>query len=286
MAPRQSTYITYNEGIDSRHVHLGNLVHDYNHPNSVEPYVEKAYADITEQPPSWATSIQFENRALTLGQDSSNDERYRVVFAEKTTKLDIKEYQSPVSCPKKFLAETILASDDAKRWLGSRINAIKSLSSKVQKEPEIWMLTGFILMTHATWTSLSDSEHSFVPGTPAPFEASSVLAMRRISVSDGVKPTFGFRAAEQTKEVDGSVVHETGKYPGTRMWAAQWQKIEFSVLPAEKWNGGAGQLKLKTNPPKVAVVNVGDITAQNYGTESEELDDEFWDSFLDAAEKY
>jgi hypothetical protein len=45
MSKEKVTYITYNEGVDAKHLHLGNLVHDYNHPIYLEPYVEKAYAE-------------------------------------------------------------------------------------------------------------------------------------------------------------------------------------------------------------------------------------------------
>ncbi|KAG9232813.1 hypothetical protein BJ875DRAFT_465813 [Amylocarpus encephaloides] len=283
MAPKKSTYVTYNEGIDSRHLHLGNLVHDYQHPRALEPYIEKAYTDITEPAPSWATSAQIENCALTLGKDSENEERYRVVAAEKTTKLDIKE-------PKEFFNEVTLASDEAKRWIRARISAAESLEDQGHAEPEIWMLTGLILMTHATWTSLSSSEHSFTPGTPAPFDPNGVSAMRRLSVSDGVKPTFGFRATEEAKNVDGSTVHETGKYPGTKGWAARWQKVDVLTLPVGKWNSGIrNQFMLKSNADKIAVLEMGETVAQNSNLisgSSEEPEDEYWDAFLESAERF
>lgn len=41
----KATYITYNEGQEAKHLHLGNLVHDFKNPNEYEPYVEKAYTE-------------------------------------------------------------------------------------------------------------------------------------------------------------------------------------------------------------------------------------------------
>jgi hypothetical protein len=39
------TYVTYNEGIDSKRLHLGNLVHDFKDPKNLDPYVEKTYTE-------------------------------------------------------------------------------------------------------------------------------------------------------------------------------------------------------------------------------------------------
>jgi hypothetical protein len=38
-------YYTYNSGVEAKHLHLGNLVHDYKNPNDLEPYIEKAYTE-------------------------------------------------------------------------------------------------------------------------------------------------------------------------------------------------------------------------------------------------
>jgi len=45
MSKEKVTYITYDHGIDAKHLHLGNLVHDFKHPKDYEPYVEKAYTE-------------------------------------------------------------------------------------------------------------------------------------------------------------------------------------------------------------------------------------------------
>jgi hypothetical protein len=39
------TYVTYNEGLEAKRLHLGNLVHDFKGPKNFEPYVEKAYTE-------------------------------------------------------------------------------------------------------------------------------------------------------------------------------------------------------------------------------------------------
>lgn len=146
-------------------------------------------------------------------------------------------------------------------------------------------------MTHATWTSLSSKDGSFVPGQQAPFDPTSVSAMRRLSVSDGIKPTFGFRASEEEKHVSGAVIHETGKYPGLRGWAAQWLQVDYEILPADKGKDGVeNEIKLKGpsgSSPKIAVVTLDeDEYAENEDEGPEGMDDEYWDAFLDTAEEY
>ena len=39
------TYVTYNEGIDAKRLHLGNLVHDFKNPALYEPYIDKTYTE-------------------------------------------------------------------------------------------------------------------------------------------------------------------------------------------------------------------------------------------------
>ena len=84
-------------------------------------------------------------------------------------------------------------------------------------------------MTHATWSLLSTtSTEKFTPGLQSPFDPASVSSLRRLSVSDDVKPTFGFRAdkdEEKVKEIEGAKVVETGKFPGTRGWAGRWERV-------------------------------------------------------------
>merc|ERR1711939_1117936 len=70
MSKGNVTYITYNAGIDGKHLHLGNLVHDFKNPSFYEPHVEKAYTDIQDSPPDWAEVTQLGNYALTLGAGS------------------------------------------------------------------------------------------------------------------------------------------------------------------------------------------------------------------------
>jgi len=142
-------------------------------------------------------------------------------------------------------------------------------------------------MTHATWTSLS-SKQSFVAGLQAPFDPTGVTAIRRSSVSEHVKPVFGIDVPEPSKHISGAVIHETGKYPGTRGWAAQWERIDIQLLPQEKWNKSDNQFVLKNKTgvtSKVAVVKLqGQIYAEQDDDDEDEEDDDYWESFIDAIE--
>jgi len=296
MSEKSTTYITYNEGLDSKHLHLGNLVHDFKNPSFHDPHIEKSYTDIQDPAPAWATSTALGNYALTLGKgseqghdannpvstsaDESGAQRYRVAASEKATKIEIKE-------PEEFFEEITLSSPTAKKWLTSHLSASETLAkSKSSAKPEVWMLTGIILMQHATWTSLSSKDSGFVAGQKAPLDPSGISSIRRLSISENVKPTFGFRGGDdETKNVGGVVVHETGKYPGTRGWAARWQKVEAMIGGPEKWKDGVNNLlKLKEG---VAMVRLnGDLYASNDGGKdvSKNLDDSYWDAFLDATD--
>ena len=137
-------------------------------------------------------------------------------------------------------------------------------------------------MTHATYTTISTtSPEKFTPGLASPFDPSAVESLRRLSVSEGVKPTFGFRGGEdKNKEVDGGKVVETGKFPGTRGWAARWEKIGV------KEGGGEG-IKLRGSGKNVNVGLEGGVYAVNGGEGKEVGEDEkFWDDFLDKAEEF
>jgi hypothetical protein len=150
------------------------------------------------------------------------------------------------------------------------------------------MLTGLILMTHATWTRLS-SKQRFIPGLPAPFDPTGVTAIRRSSVSEHVKPVFGYEEKEDTKHIPGAVIHETGKYPGTRGWAAQWELVDAQILPADKGKGDADNQLLLHVPGQSAKIAVVELKkgayAQNEG-EGALDDDEYWEKFVDVVEEY
>lgn len=149
-------------------------------------------------------------------------------------------------------------------------------------------MTGLILFTHATWTSLS-SKQTFTPGLPAPFDPTGVTAIRRSSVSEHVRPVFGYEEKEDAKHIPGAVIHETGKYPGTRAWAAQWELVDVQVLPAEKWKGGVDNqlmLHVPNSSPKIAVVEVKEEEYAQNDTEGALDDDEYWDKFVDVVEEY
>jgi hypothetical protein len=147
-------------------------------------------------------------------------------------------------------------------------------------------------MQHATWTRLSSKDKRFVAGERAPFIPAGVSAIRRSSVSDAVKPTFGYRANEEEKHIPGGhVIHETGKYPGTRAWAAQWQRVDVKITSAKKDEDVASNHITLKRAPQLAVVKLReDVHAENEEEEeeeedendsTEELDDEYWDSFID-----
>jgi hypothetical protein len=190
--------------------------------------------------------------------------------------------------PEDFFKTHTLTSPTAKKWLSSHLSAAEALNNG---HPSIWLLTGLILMSHATWTLLSSSER-FIPGERAPFNPHSVSAIRRTSVSEGVKPTFGYRENGKEKEKvlpGGSVILETGKYPGTRVWAAQWVRVEVELLDGEKWEGKGDIVRLRRfdeNGSKVARLGmVEDEFALNGEEKEEEFDEGFWDRFLDATDE-
>lgn len=150
------------------------------------------------------------------------------------------------------------------------------------------MLTGLILMTHATWTSLS-SKQKFTPGLQAPFDPTGVTAIRRSSVSDHVRPVFGYEEKEDTKHIPGAVIHETGKYPGTRCWAAQWERIDVKVQPAKNWQGGVDNqlmLHVPNGSPSIAVVELNDEEYARNEDKGAQDDDAYWDKFIDVVEEY
>jgi len=281
----QVTYVTYNEGLDAKHLHLGNLVHDFKDPKNLEPYVEKAYTDITEPAPEWARSRTLENFALTLGEGPEDEEskeddgkRYRVAAAAKTIQLEIDD-------PEEFFNKITLKTDAAKKWLASHISAAESLQP--HPRPQIWMLTGLILMTHATWTSLS-SKQTFTPGLPAPFDPTGVTAIRRSSVSDHVRPVFGYEEKEDNKHIPGAVIHETGKYPGTRGWAARWERVDAQIVSADKWKGGVDNqlmLHVPKSSPKIAMVELKEGAYALNGDKATGDDEEYWDKFIDMVEE-
>jgi hypothetical protein len=107
-----------------------------------------------------------------------------------------------------------------------------------------------------------------------------VQNLRRLSVSEGVKPTFGYRAEKgEEREIEGVKVEETGKFPGVRAWAARWERVVWGDGDGE---GKGGKLGLKGG--KEVVINLGKGYA---GNEEDEFDDDekFWDGFLDQAEE-
>lgn len=184
-----------------------------------------------------------------------------------------------VCSPQKFFTETTLKSSDAKKWLSSRLSAAVSLAP--HPPPQLWLLTGLILMQHATWTSVS-SDQKFETGLQAPFDPTGVSAIRRSSVSEHVRPVFGWQDKEENRHVSGATIHETGKYPGTRGWAARWERIDIKLVGADKGPGGANHIQLKG--PKVAVV---ELEANSYAEDGDEdeFEEKYWDDLLEATDE-
>lgn len=280
----------------------------------------------TEEPPVWATSTALQNYALTLGLDTaegdedSADEsqpegqRYRVVAAAKSSKLEIKEcvpfppipfhpsalLLSKISdreliytSPAQFLTSRTLHSTPAKQWLSTHLSASASLFPS-HPAPPIYMLTGLILMTHATHTTLTPSPSSqtkaFIPGTRAPFDPTGVTALRRSSVSEHVRPVIGLDDSVSTgegKKVEGVVIHETGKYPGTRGWAARWERVGVRI--AAKGEGGKSGVVVRrkgTQEERIAEVELEGVVVEDGDEEEDERGEEFWDQFLDVVEEF
>jgi hypothetical protein len=200
----------------------------------------------------------------------------------------------PFSTKTYFTTSTL--SSPAKKWLADRISAAVTLAP--HPPPQFWLLTGLILMTHTTFTILESSDKSehdkilSVAGQQAPFDPTGVSAIRRSSVSEHVKPVFGLDDAVSSGDGDkgrevanGIKIVETGKYPGTRGWAARWQEIGVKVVGSSKATGGEGELQLRGE--KVAVV---EIEAGEFAEDGDEVgeedgyDEAYWDQLLEIAD--
>lgn len=145
-------------------------------------------------------------------------------------------------------------------------------------------------MQHATWTNISITQEqsaSFTPGLPAPFDPTGVSNLRRLSVSDRVRPVIGFKDNDDEKKerkIDGTQILETGKYPGSRVWAARWEKVEAVIKDGKEWKDEVGNLKLRLEEGvrKFASVRFkAGAYAENRVDESKVLDDKFWEEYLD-----
>jgi hypothetical protein len=100
---------------------------------------------------------------------------------------------------------------------------------------------------------------------------------------------FGYEENEEIKHIPGGhVIHETGKYPGTRGWAAQWELVDAQILPAEKGKSGNNQLPLHVpgQGAKVAVVELKEGVYAKNEDEGAVDDEEYWEKFLDVVEEY
>jgi hypothetical protein len=143
-------------------------------------------------------------------------------------------------------------------------------------------------MTHATWTSLS-SPHTFTPGLQAPFDPTGVTAIRRSSVSEHVRPVIGFEdtVSGEGKKVEGAVIHETGKYPGTRGWAARWERVGVKILGKGEKSVGSGVIVKRkgSTDERTATLEVEGVVLDD-DEEEEDEEEQYWDKFLDAIEEF
>jgi hypothetical protein len=144
-------------------------------------------------------------------------------------------------------------------------------------------------MQHATWTSIStskDQSNAFTPGLQAPFDPSGVSNLRRLSVSDNVRPVIGHKD-EPKKHISGAEIVETGKYPGLRGWAGRWEKVDWQVKDGKEWTDSPSNLKLRLEEGvrKFAALNVkSGQYAENKYLDEEKFTDKFWEEFLDDAD--
>ena len=85
------------------------------------------------------------------------------------------------------------------------------------------------------------------------------------------------------------MIHETGKYPGTRGWALRWEKVDVKILEEGKAAGEDGiAVRNAKGEERVAVLEVGGgpIVDDEEEEEEEDDDEEYWDKFLDALELF
>ena len=95
---------------------------------------------------------------------------------------------------------------------------------------------------------------------------------------------------KKEKHVSGATIHETGKYPGLRVWAARYERVGVDIQPGEKWKEGVGNLKLRLEEGvrKFAVVGLKGETAtlgEGKGKGVGEFSEKFWEEFLDNADE-
>ena len=106
-------------------------------------------------------------------------------------------------------------------------------------------------------------------------------------MSDRVRPTFGFKDSEDAqkeKHISGTQILETGKYPGSRVWAARWERVDAVVKDGKEWKDEANNLKLRLEEGvrKFASVKLKEGEyAENRVDEGKVLSDKFWEDYLD-----
>jgi len=113
-----------------------------------------------------------------------------------------------------------------------------------------------------------------------------VTAIRRSSVSEHVKPVIGFEdtVSGEGKKVEGAVIHETGKYPGTRGWALRWERVEVKILGKGEKADGVVVKRKGSDDERIATLVLDGVVVDDEDEEDEE--DDYWDKFVDAIEEF
>lgn len=130
--------------------------------------------------------------------------------------------------PEEYFKSVILKSDKARFWLESRLTVqkeIQRLGSKLQRSPEIWILTGLRQIEDASTFNVSNTD-------------SKKGGEAKIPIPDpsGMTTLLGLTVGASIKLENGSKLTTGAKYPGLRIWAAQWQKVEAKYKVISKWN--------------------------------------------------
>ncbi|KAL8820775.1 MAG: hypothetical protein Q9191_007447 [Dirinaria sp. TL-2023a] len=220
------TYVGYREGINPRLLSLGSLLFDFANPRTRDPYIHEQLS--ADDRIAWATEDSVENcwagysrkkgcsfgggvmnlAELTASRDSDS---YNVVVAKSGCKIELLK-------PSKFFDEVVLTSDVARFWLASRLTVSRKLKyyyGMTLQHPKLWMLTGLYVMKDATCLSVTskNSGHGASGTLPIPEPTGIVAALQ-------LNPNAKWDAK------DGLTVGGGGTYPGDRIWAAQFHRVQ------------------------------------------------------------
>ena len=142
--------------------------------------------------------------------------------------------------PEAFFERVVLAHDDARFWLESRLAVIRKLQilrGYLGLTPKIWLLTGLYLITDAVTFSThgSSSENTMGAAVPLP-EPTQLTSLLQLNIGSKVK--LGRNA----------VVARGTQIMGKKVWAAQWQRVDAKYMSVAKWKDDMGVKRLKLLP--------------------------------------